>query len=264
MILGGHSLGASLTAAYAAWDFNGKPGFEDVDGLVLIDGGLLGSFDAYDLAQAQQQIADLQTSNPFQDLFGNGVAEAAGLFAEIGGDLRPARPRPRAPRRLQAFPFLPAAYKPPVPVTNRALFGYDFDRDTSPVGARPAARQPGRAGAAAAIRATGRTAASPRSPGWPRPSARSPSNSVEWFFPQRLTIDTNGADEMKMNDVARFLGLRLEHTKQIDVPIYAFQTDLTDGDVLRGAQAPGQAGEDDRATGDAGRRRAASRATSTR
>ena len=31
------------------------------------------------------------------------------------------------------------------------------------------------------------------------------------------------------------LGLRLEHTNRIDVPIYAFQTDLTDGGVLRGA-----------------------------
>ena len=39
-----------------------------------------------------------------------------------------------------------------------------------------------------------------------------------------------------MNDVAEFLGLRLEHTRQIDVPIYAFETDLTGGDVLRGAE----------------------------
>jgi hypothetical protein len=63
-----------------------------------------------------------------------------------------------------------------------------------------------------------------------------PSNAVEWYFPKRLTIDTNGADRMRMNDVARFLGLRLEHTREIDVPIYAIQTDLTDGDVLRGAR----------------------------
>ena len=27
VLLGGHSLGASLTAAYAAWDFDGKPGY---------------------------------------------------------------------------------------------------------------------------------------------------------------------------------------------------------------------------------------------
>jgi hypothetical protein len=64
-----------------------------------------------------------------------------------------------------------------------------------------------------------------------------PTNGVEWFFPRRLTIDTNGADRMKRNDVADFLGLRLEHTNRIDVPIYAFQTDLTGGDVLRGARA---------------------------
>ena len=50
-----------------------------------MDGGLLGSFDAYDLAQAQQAIADLQTSSPFLDLLGIGIPEAAGLFAEIGG-----------------------------------------------------------------------------------------------------------------------------------------------------------------------------------
>ena len=41
---------------------------------------------------------------------------------------------------------------------------------------------------------------------------------------------------MKQNDVADFLGLRLKHTNQIDVPIYAFQTDLTDGGVLKGAR----------------------------
>ena len=50
MILGGHSLGASLTTIYAAWDFDGRPGHRDVDGLVLIDGGTLGSFDGPDSA----------------------------------------------------------------------------------------------------------------------------------------------------------------------------------------------------------------------
>ena len=233
VILGGHSLGASLTAAYAAWDFHGKPGFRDVDGLVLIDGGLLGSFDAYDLAQAQEQIAQLQTSNPFADLFGNGIAESAGLFAEVGGIYARLAPTASA-ATLQAFPFLPSAYKPPFTVTNRALFGFDFDRDTSPSSPDLQANLGGLA-----------PSGDPRDwvDGGVTPVARlarlfgqEPSNSVEWFFPKRLTIDTNGADQMKRNDVARFLGLRLEHTRQIDVPIYAFQTTLTDGDVLRGAK----------------------------
>src|SRR3954447_12390835 len=85
VVLGGHSLGASLTAAYAAWDFNGRAGYKDLAGLVLIDGGLLGSFDAYNLAQAQQAVATLQTSSPFLDLLGVTLPEAAGLFAEVGG-----------------------------------------------------------------------------------------------------------------------------------------------------------------------------------
>ena len=32
---------------------------------------------------------------------------------------------------------------------------------------------------------------------------REPANGVEWYFPRRLTIDTNGADQMRMNDVAQ-------------------------------------------------------------
>ena len=32
VVLGGHSLGASLTVAYAAWDFNGHPGLEGPGG----------------------------------------------------------------------------------------------------------------------------------------------------------------------------------------------------------------------------------------
>jgi hypothetical protein len=63
-----------------------------------------------------------------------------------------------------------------------------------------------------------------------------PTNAVDWYFPRRITIDANGADKMKRNDVAKFLGLRLEHTKQIDLPLYVFQTDDTDGDVLKGAR----------------------------
>ena len=49
VFLGGHSAGASTAVAYAAWDFGGRPGYRDIDGLVLIDGGLLGSFASADL-----------------------------------------------------------------------------------------------------------------------------------------------------------------------------------------------------------------------
>ena len=233
VFLGGHSLGASLAAAYAAWDFDGRPGFKGIDGVVLIDGGLLGTFATLSKEEAQDQVASLAGA-PFLDLISVGIPEASGLFAESAAIL--GRIEPNADGSiLRDFPLLPAPFKPPVPATNEANFGYAFDRDTSPPNL-----------ALLHVNAGGlATMGEPR--GWAdggvtpvrnllRTFGSEPANAVEWYFPRRLTIDTDGANEMKRNAVARFLGLRLMHTRRIDVPIYAFQTDLTDGRVLRGAE----------------------------
>jgi pimeloyl-ACP methyl ester carboxylesterase len=234
VVLGGHSLGASLTAAYAAWDFNGRPGYKDLAGLVLIDGGLLGSFDAYDLAQAQKAVADLQTTDPFLDLLGLGLPEAAGLFAEIGGLYAEKEPTASA-TTLQSYPLLPAQFNPPFPVTNRALLGYAFDRDSSPAelgllhinGGTLAPSGDPRDWADGGVTPVGRLAAT---------FGQEPTNAVEWYFPTRLTIDTNGADQMAQNDVASFLGLRLTHTRKVNLPLYAIATDLAGAHVLDGAR----------------------------
>ena len=234
VLLGGHSLGASLTAAYAAWDFGGDPGYKDVDGLVMIDGGLLGSFDAYTLEEAQQQVETLG-EEPFLDLLGLGIPEAAGLFAEVGGlyaKLDPAGPA----TTIQNFPLLPESFKPPVPATNRALFGYAFDRDTSPPSLGLLHVNAGQLAESGEPRDWADGGVTPIA-NLAETFGQEPANATEWYFPRKLTIDTNGANEMRQNDVAKFLGLRLKHTKRIDVPIYAFQTDLTNGGVLRGAAA---------------------------
>jgi pimeloyl-ACP methyl ester carboxylesterase len=233
VVLGGHSLGASLTVAYAAWDFNGRPGYRDLTGLVLIDGGLLGSFDAYDLVQAQQAVASLQTSDPFADSLGLGLPEATGLFAEIGGLYAKQAPAVSA-TTLQNYPVLPPEFKPPFPVTNRALFGFAFDRDTSPL---PSDQQMNGGGLAASgdprdwvdggISPVSRLAAT---------FGQEPANAVEWYFPKRLTIDTNGADQMRRNDVGNFLGLRLFHTRKVNLPLYAIATNLAGAHVLDGAR----------------------------
>jgi pimeloyl-ACP methyl ester carboxylesterase len=234
VLLGGHSLGASLTAAYAAWDFAGDPGWKDLDGLVMIDGGLLGSFDAYTLAEAQEQMATLG-DRPFLDLLGIGIPEAAGLFAEVGGMY--AKLDPTGPATtIQNFPLLPEEFKPPVPATNRALFGYAFDRDTSPQSLGLLHVNAGRLADSGEPRDWVDGGVTPVA-NLAETFGQEPANATEWYFPRRLTIDTNGANEMRQNDVAKFLGLRLKHTAKIDVPIYAFQTDLTDGGVLRGAKA---------------------------
>jgi pimeloyl-ACP methyl ester carboxylesterase len=234
VVLGGHSLGASLTVAYAAWDFNGRPGYKDLDGLVLIDGGLLGSFDAYDLAQAQQAVGELQTSDPFLDLLDIGIPEAAGLFAEVGGLYAEKAPTASA-ITLQGYPLLPAQFNPPFPVTNRALLGHAFDRDTSPPelsllhingGALASSGDP-RDWVDGGVTSVSRLAAT---------FGQEPTNAVEWYFPTRLTIDTNGANQMRQNDVASYLGLRLAHTKQVNLPLYAISTDLAGAHVLAGAR----------------------------
>ena len=233
VFLGGHSLGASLSAAYAAWDFDGRAGYKDVDGIVMIDGGLLGSFDAYDKEQAEEQIASLG-EQPFLDLIGVGIPEASGLFAEAGAIFGLKQPDNEA-STLQNFPLLPADFKPPVPATNEAAFAYAFDRDTSPAGLALLHVNAGNLSPSGDPRTWidgGVTYASDLIKGF----AQEPANGVEWYFPRRLTIDTNGADQMKQNAVARYLHLRLEHTDEIDIPIYAFQTDLTNGAVLKGAK----------------------------
>jgi pimeloyl-ACP methyl ester carboxylesterase len=233
VVLGGHSLGASSALAYASWDFHGRPGFRDVEAIVLIDGGLLGSFDAFDLQQAQQAVQDLAAGSPFRDVLGiPGFPWAAGVFAEVGAIYAKLDPTSASP--VQNFPLLPSELRPPFPVTNRALLGFGLDESTSPLDADLHVR-------AGQLAASG----SPRDwrDGEVSPIARvadtfgqEPANAVEWYFPFRLTIDVNGADQLKRNDIANFLGLRTWHTKKVSVPLYSFQTSLTSGDVLRGAR----------------------------
>lgn len=238
VVLGGHSVGASLAISYAAWDFNGRPGYKDLAGLVLIDGGLLGSFDPYNLPQAKEAMARIQDPavGPFSRLIEGLPAETAGLFAGVGGFYAQVAPNEPA-TALQGYPLLPDNLKPPYPATNQALFGYDFDRDTSPPELTSLHVNAG--------------SLAPEVPGgyadWidggitpidnlRKTFSQQPVNAVDWYFPTRITIDANGADQMKMNPVAKYLGLRLFHTGKVNLPFYVVQTDDTGGDVLKGAK----------------------------
>jgi pimeloyl-ACP methyl ester carboxylesterase len=232
VILGGHSAGASTAVAYAAWDFAGHPGYREIDGLVLIDGGLLGSFAEANAKRARRELADIRSGKVFLDLLGLGLPEIAGIFAQVGALY--GYERPDAPSTLQNFPLLPAEFKPPVPVTNEGLLGYAFDATPSP-----------KALELIQIRA-GQLAAS----GDPRPwqdgeltpirrfaqaySANDP-NATEWYYPRRLLLDIDAANDVRQNAAARIVGLRLLHGDEIDLPLYAFSTSLTKGAVARGA-----------------------------
>ena len=235
VILGGHSLGASLTTAYASWDFNGKPGYRDIDGMVLIDGGLLGSFNAFTKDQAQAALDSLEESNPFADLIGAGLPEATGLFAEIGGLYSRLDPRGDA-TFLQDFPLLPSYFDPGFPVTFRGLFTYALDRDSPTpdtlsliqvnAGSLAQGGDP-RDWVDGGVTTAARLA---------RAFGQEPSNGVEWFFPKRLSIDTNGANQLRQNGAAKLLGLRLRHLSRVDLPLYSIETSLAGGRVLLGAR----------------------------
>lgn len=233
VVLGGHSAGASMAVAYAAWDFAGRAGWRDLAGVVLIDGGLLGTFEEANLARARRELAEIRGGEVFLDLLGAGIPEVAGIFAQVGALY--AYERPDTPSALQDFPLLPDVFKPPFRVTNEAQFGYAFDESTSP---RDLGLIHVRAGRLADA-------------GDPRPwqdgeltplrrfarafSANRP-NAAEWYYPRRLLLDIDAASDLRMNAAARFLGLRLRHGRDIDLPLYAYGTDLSNGRVVRGAR----------------------------
>ena len=233
VILGGHSLGGSTVMAYAAWDFDGRAGYRDIDGMVLIDGALDSNRTRLSAAQAREQKKAIDEGQPFADLLGLNLPFAAGVFAETGALY--ARKAPDAPAALADYPLLPAKFKPPVRATNEAGFGYAFDETTSPpeLGLLH-------------VRA-GRLADS----GDPRPwldgentpvqrlaqtFATEPANGVEWYFPRRLPLDLAAASALKPTPAARVLGVRVQHARDVNVPLLAFGTDFTNGRVVDAAR----------------------------
>ena len=121
VVLGGHSLGGTITAVYATWDFNGKAGADDLDGLVLIDGGS-GSGSPISVTDAHAQLQKLATSSPFIDLVGLGLPWSAGVFNALGSNS--ALRNPNAASLAYTWSAFPAMLKPPVLPTNAAQYGY--------------------------------------------------------------------------------------------------------------------------------------------
>jgi hypothetical protein len=234
VVLGGHSLGGTIAVAYATWDFHGRAGARDLDGLVLIDGGS-SSTPTLTRADAEQQLADLQQRSPFLDLTGLGLPWSAGVFNIVGSTA--ARQQPDATSVLAGWPFLPADLRPPVTTTNAGGYGYALDDDTSPDSLRLIHMHIG--GLAAG--------------GDPRPWVDGELGTVQraatmfsgirgidgtaWYHPVRLSLDGQAVDNGVKNPAQKVLGVRATHGAAVKLPIYAIGTSLGDGRVLRGAKA---------------------------
>jgi hypothetical protein len=235
VVLGGHSLGGSITTAYATWDFGGRPGASDLSGLVYIDGGSGPS--TLTAEEAAQRLLTLSTSSPWLS-FGGIPAPFAGLFNIVGSTN--AKFAPNEPALLEGWPLLPENLRPPVPVTNEAGYGYALDAETSPPTLAAAQVNAGR------LAATG----DPRP--WDPAGEISPIQRVAdmfhgagllgldgtaWYHPQRLTIDSGAVNAGIAHPAQAVLDLRATHGADLrKMPIYAFGAALGGQRVLDAAR----------------------------
>jgi hypothetical protein len=233
VVLGGHSLGGWIATAYAAWDFGGRAGARNLDGLVLIDGA--SSPLAISAADARRTLAEIERGSPFLAPAGARLPWIAGVLSAVGSKL--AVLDPDAPSLLQAWPLLPPAVKAPVPATNLAQLGYSVDADTSPrslaagqahLGGLAASGDPrgfkdgGYATAARVARAVSGVAG---------------VDGTAWYHPRRLTLDARAVAGGLANRAQKLLGLRATHGAEVRVPIYAIETSFLDGQILTAARA---------------------------
>ncbi|MDX6581223.1 MAG: hypothetical protein QOI10_407 [Solirubrobacterales bacterium] len=209
VVVGGHSLGGSITTAYATWDFNGKPGAKGLSGLVFIDGG--SGPTPITPEEAQQRKADLDAGSPWLS-FGGIVAPYAGLFNVVGSTGTILDPNGHG--KLQDWSALPANLKPPVRSTNEGAYGYALDTETSP------------SSLIAAQAHLGHLAASGDPRPWDNAGELTPIqrfadmfsgtglmglDGTAWYHPLRLTIDAGAVADGNANPAQDILDVDATH-----------------------------------------------------
>ncbi len=232
VVLGGHSLGGSVVAAYATWNFAGHAGARDLAGLVFIDGS---SFRTETAAQAHTALNELNAPSTTPWLtFGSIPSPFAGLFVMTGSE--GALIDPNSPSIGQKFTLLPAGLKPSVPVTNLGQFGFALNAT-----ANENATQQGLAASQAHL-GRGVAAAGPIH-GWDGTGALTPIkrfatmfatpaiqnvDGSEWYFPQRLTDDTGAVGNGIANPAQAVLNVHSTFGRALPkrLRMYAFATSL--------------------------------------
>jgi len=236
VVLGGHSLGGSITTAYATWDFAGKPGAKDLSGLVYIDGG--SNTTPITPEDASESLGELQNATPWLT-FGGIAAPFAGLFNVVGSTI--AHEQPDAPSILQAWPLLPANLKPPVPATSEAGYGFALDTETSPPGLRAAQAHLGRLAASGDPRPwdqAGEITPIQRYADMFSGTGLKGLDGTAWYHPQRLTLDAGAVAAGNANPAQSVLDVHATHGADLGrIPIYAFGASLGGQRVLDAATA---------------------------
>jgi hypothetical protein len=240
VVLGGHSLGGAVVTAYATWDFHGHAGADDLAGLVYIDGGSPPAVNA-PTAREGLTVLDSSETSPWLS-FGGIAAPFAGLFSATGATA--ALIDPDGASIGQTSGLLNAFHlTPDVPVTNLAQFGFALNVGTSPVSLI----------AAQAHLGAGLTATGPLH-GWDGAGALTPisryatmlsgfgvngADGTEWYFPERLTLDTGAVGNGIANPAQQVLGVDATMGRQLptSLQIYAFAARLGGAGVIADARA---------------------------
>jgi hypothetical protein len=246
VILGGHSAGAVTVPTYAVWDFNGRPGYKDLDGLLQIDGAQFGAFDKYlkgtaysppymTRRQAKQGLARHNKQSAF------GIAGepmpvplwVVGVLPEIACQFALEDPQGESvlqsvvPETLRKMVGLPSEA-----ITNEALMGVfttnglfsAFQMRTGKLATEGSPR-PWINGPYSSVASVCKT------------FTQEPGNGLEWYYSARLDVDLfQGMPTLEPTGATRYLGLRLRHLHGVDTPLFAFQTGLSEGGVLRGTE----------------------------
>jgi pimeloyl-ACP methyl ester carboxylesterase len=231
VVLGGHSLGGSVVTAYATWDFGGKPGADGLSGLVYDDGG--SSPFPVSKERAEAELTALAKKSPWL-AFGGIPAPFLGIFSALGSTLTTIAPKGES--LLEKSPLLPPFLRSPIaPVTNEAGFGFSVNVGTSPPNL-VAAQIHGGKGVETEAEADGLH-------GWNGEGALTPvpryaemlagtglvfADGTEWYFPERLTIDTGAVGDGIPNPAQEVLGEHAIHGTELpkSLKILAIDSEL--------------------------------------
>lgn len=271
VVLAGHSLGASLVAQYAAWDFDGQPGHEELAGLVLIDGVTGSEGDPLTVTRAQYEtdgipsamgnVPSLERVRTEARYFAFPIVESTlfpiGVGAALRAQLRPDIVERDVPR-AQAFQTLFLMERLPR-FTNRGAFGIAFDAATCPVSiaAVNAGQATGGALTPASAPFGGGTVLKPTelsaTYGWSEYDqvepkeltslddfalawTRSGADFGEWYFPTRILLDSNVGASLTLpldSWPVTAHGLRAVHGRSIGAPVLVEAAGILSGDVSR-------------------------------
>lgn len=257
VILVGHSLGASIVEEFAAWDFDGMPGYQEIAGLVLIDGmsGVEGAADPPITKDEYEQgtsfggfpapgLTAVRESNRFTTLpfIGLDVYPTAAALA-MRGVFDPTAIVDDY-KRNQLFGTLLSLSSVPK-MTNRGALGLAFDEASNGVSFAAVSCGEAKGGAMEAYDSIlGSTLLHPSDPNatydWVEYDAVSPPEHTslddiarswfdgpsldfaEWYFPSRLSLDTRAAGSLVLDDQDYPLteqDLRAMHGASMDMPI---------------------------------------------